>query len=729
MLRHFMRWRISAIVLATGAVILWPIPVFQILHVESSAVVAALAWLTTGLAASIGPLTLRGFTRLITTHLVYLAVPLLLLTASMPWAPNCAYLTGLAYFIAFAVPSAVMGGALGYMTRVIVSRGKRITFALATVVLALAGLVHDLGFHPQFYTYNHVFGGVVGPLYDEDISFRGAVVWFRTLSLLWAGTIVVAAIWVRSRRAGAATLSRRTTLSAVVLVIPIGLIYLNSARLGINTPEWLIREELGGITSTPNFDIYHSAELSEVEAAAISWMYEYHLARISATLDVQPSQRISVYLYPDPFIRERLTGARHTNVAPIWLPTPQIHVLATIPERVHAHELVHVLSREFGLPVIRSSISVGLVEGVAVALESPSGGPSPHDQVAAVLDDGRFEVTDVARRLTPAGFWGGRGAVSYTSSGSFVSYLLDAYDPALFKQAYASGRLARTYGQSVGELAQGWEAYLRSRPVISAQAARTATTRFAVPSLFEVRCPHYVPPHRRRFIEAQRALAEGDTTTAIDRLSASLERAPEFAPAALLLADLHLSAGNAHEVPGILDVLPPSFGKHLRLGDAAAVVGDVSLARAHYKAVDTLVVTQAHDVRAWLHVRQQAVGRPLLVEALYRGLPAAASAEDRYEALILAQAALRDGEWESALQLLTDVSFASGELDEMGWLLKRLRLRMLAAAAFRTSNYEEPLAVLNAGITLAGLRGDVDTMRLLEHYVARMSWTADARSH
>lgn len=726
MLRHLARWRLSAGILGVSAMVLWPVPVFQILHVESSAVIAAMAWLCTGLAAVGCRSGLRHLGILIGAHIAYLAIPLLALTVSMIWAPNCAYVTGLAFFAAFTVPSVVMGGAVGYACRNAFESGRRVAFVIVTLFITSAGVVYDLGFHPQFYTYSHVFGGVVGPLYDEDITFRPALLWFRLLTGLWATVFVI--IGLRSRlkrmRPTDVVLRLRSRLASlvVVLALPIGVIYLTAAWLGINSPAWFIEHELGGRTTSSNFVFFHDRSLTQAERSEMVGMYEYHFARLGGILETQPKSPISVYIYPDAFARERLTGARYTNVAPVWLPKPQIHVLADVPERIHAHELVHVFSREFGLPVINASLAVGLVEGLAVALEGPSGGPSPHDQVAAMLDDPQFDVADVASRLSPTGFWGGRGAVSYTVSGSFVSFLLDHYGPERLKNLYPTGRFRAHYGRTGRALADEWEAYLRSRPVISSAAARTAVQRFSVPSLFEVRCPHYVPLHRRHYVDAQRALADGDTGRAVVSLDASISSEPSFAQAVFLRADMHLRESQTRSARSILDALQESPGRDVRLGDIAAIEGLAAAAMRAYEVVAAQVPHTERQFRAMLALRKEVASNPELVTALYAEPgPDAPETRSSAEAIVLASAYIGHLRATEALTLL-DLDIDLHPLDETAWLIERLRMRLTIRAAYLAGQPGVVVETSERGRQLALERGDVDLANYLEHHHRRGEW-------
>ncbi len=94
------------------------------------------------------------------------------------------------------------------------------------------------------------------------------------------------------------------------------------------------------------------------------------------------------------------------------------------------------------MPGLRASPAVGLVEGLAVALEPPDGLPTPTDLVLAAQNTGMSaqgleqDPADVARAtMDPIGFWTTRAGVAYTTSGAFVA---DAVDNGLEFGAAAS---------------------------------------------------------------------------------------------------------------------------------------------------------------------------------------------------------------------------------------------------------------------------------------------------
>lgn len=469
---------------------LWTVPLFDVLHVEAAAVVAGTAFFAAAWAALDA---FRGrhplaFHHVLSTQAVALLVPLGLLTLSLLWTPNCDYARGLLFYGLFPGVTVAFAVALAYALSGTGWRYPKTILGGLGLGIAVLGPLYDLGWHPQFYTYNHVFGGVLGPIYDEELAVRTGIFTFRGLTLLWALFFFFTGRWLRVRRhrsqereteptedrgsgmedrdapQGERSLfdsrfsifarpgARRYGASMLGTLALIGLCYAFAAPLGFNTPAWHLQEQLGGHLRTAHFDLYYDpSSLADHELAAIAEEHEYRYAWLAERLDMEGPERVASYLYPDAATKARLTGARATSVAPVWLPQPQMHMLLDRYATSFGHELAHVFSRQFGLPVIHASWAVGLVEGLAVALEPPDGRPTPREQVSAAWT-GSADATDalaeqVAARLHPLGFWTGRGAVSYTTMGSFVRFLLDRYGAERLRAVYARANFEAVYGR------------------------------------------------------------------------------------------------------------------------------------------------------------------------------------------------------------------------------------------------------------------------------------------
>lgn len=622
--------RVVAAYLGLG-LLLAPVPLLNVLQAEAAAVVALVAFFVSGWSAlwSFGT-EAASFRHVLGRQQAAVLVPLGTLLLAQFWVPNCTVGQGLLFYVLFPGVTVVFAVSLAYGLQGMALSRPGLVLSGIGLLIVVGGPLYDLGLHPQFYTYNHVFGGVLGPIYDEQLAVRPGLFVFRGLTLLWAAMAVLVGRWLRGHQPQWAFLA---------CVLAIGAMYAFSAPLGINTPTWHLQEQLGGHTRTTHFDLYYDAEQIDSAAAAdLAAMHEARYEWVRRRLNLGAAEekpRVQSYIYPNPDVKGRLTGARTTSVTPVWLSTPQVHLLRTRVEQSLGHELAHVVSRPYGLPGLRASWAPGLVEGWAVALEPPSPSPSPDDLVltATTSDTAttlNTEAHAVANRLSPWGFWTGRGAVSYATMGSFVRYLLDQYDPNRLKRVYAWGNFEAVYGQSLRTLAEGWAAHLRRSSVVARDAHDVVARRFTRPSLFETECPHYVPPARRHVQEVQRAARRRDTTEMIAHLNRALARQPRFAAAHESLARIRLAQGQERRVRRQLDTLAATVrtvGLRVSLADARALEGETTRARALYADAYSRTPTYALDLRARLMLRDATAHRPALLRRLVSGDSAAVQAQ------------------------------------------------------------------------------------------------------
>ncbi len=621
--------RAAAAYLGLG-LLLAPIPLLNVLQAESAAVVALAAYFISGGAAVRAfDATSMSVWQVMGRQAAALLVPLAVLLLAQAWAPNCTLGQGLLFYVLFPGITVVFAVAVAYLLRGLpVSRPGWVLSGLGGL-LVVAGPLYDLGLHPQFYTYNHVFGGVLGPIYDEQLAVRPGLFAFRGLTLLWALLAVLLGHRVRGRGSWGAVL-------ACALVLGTG--YAFSAALGINTTAASLQERLGGHTRTPRFDLYYDS--TQVDAAAAADLaaaheaeYDWVRRRLGLEADAE-RPRIRSYIYPNPDTKGRLTGARTTSVTPVWLDTPQVHLLRDRVSQSLGHELAHVVSRPYGLPGLKASWAPGLIEGWAVALEPPSPGPPPDDLVRTAAQSDTTttlaaEAGAVAQRLSPWGFWTSRGPVSYATMGSFVRYLLDQYGAARLRRVYAWGNFETVYGRSLGTLANEWAAHLRRAPAVSRAAHDVVTRQFTRPSLFETDCPHYVPPARRHYQTAQRAARRRDTTEMVQHLARALDAQPRYAAAHAALARHRLAQGRPDAVWRQIDTLSAAARTvplQVAGADAAVLRRAPDTARALYAQARAQAPDYAHDLRARLALRDAIADRPSVVRVLTSAGSAAAQA-------------------------------------------------------------------------------------------------------
>jgi hypothetical protein len=158
--------------------------------------------------------------------------------------------------------------------------------------------------------------------------------------------------------------------------------------------------------------------------------------------------------------------------------------------RVLSHELVHAIAGSFGGPLYGASVCPGLIEGLAEALEEGMDRePARHDRAAAALDKGWLPRPE--EFIGPLAFGSSGMRRSYDSAGSFCGYLLYAYGPEPFREAYCWGTLEEAYGKTIPELGEEWRAFLRGVP-FDEEALEAASHRFdpaAQPPFYSTKCP------------------------------------------------------------------------------------------------------------------------------------------------------------------------------------------------------------------------------------------------
>ncbi|MEX2396332.1 MAG: hypothetical protein WD491_04860, partial [Balneolales bacterium] len=231
------------------------------------------------------------------------------------------------------------------------------------------------------------------------------------------------------------------------------------------------------------------------------------------------------YLYGHPWQMNELVGAKNVGYVPVWSSTDQLHIGKNALGRTLRHELVHVLAKQFGNRIIKASWSIGLLEGIAVALSPASREITTIDQTVAA-NAGTLSTDDVRRLLSPTGFYSGRGAVNYTIAGSFVGYLLREYPVQYFKESYYLSNIEKAYPQPLDTLVEDWHTHL-AEINFDIREQRAGEQLFEMPSIFEGDCPRMLSDEYRLSDRYLYYMAENDTVSALLALKELFHLDPE----------------------------------------------------------------------------------------------------------------------------------------------------------------------------------------------------------
>lgn len=432
----------------------------------------------------------------------------------------CRPLFAAAFFPALALPSALLATALAVLCGFTARRLPRAAALYAAVaLLALLARLWIAYRGPEAYLLDPLWGYFPGPLYDEAVPLDGRVWLARGEALGWAVAVAgLAGLLARPRReAGAGVLRGRWAGGLGLLCVGLclgGLAWTaRVAQQGTPSLRAAIARALGGRRDGPRCTVFLPAEKPPAAAQELLDECELHVADVSAALGVDHPPRVTVFVYRSPEEKRRWVGASRTDYTKPW--RSEIHVDDDpLPHPVLRHEIVHAVAAALApgplhVPArARILPALALVEGLAVALDTPRSGFTVHQWSRAARDLGY--LPDLERILEPAGFWSQAPARAYTAAGSFLAYLLRRYGPGPVAAAYADGDLSRALGRPLGALVAEWRASLDEVPA-TPELLAAARRWFGRGSLFERRCARESAAVQR---DAAGAAAAGRTAEA-----------------------------------------------------------------------------------------------------------------------------------------------------------------------------------------------------------------------
>lgn len=429
------------------------------------------------LSGTIGSIFIINFLLLLLAYVIGLASSVI--------KEDCFIKEGSIFFVLIPVVSVYFSATLGMLTGYIFGKKGIFIGLLLILVIALYALWH-LYHGVSIFVYNPIFGFFPGPLYDEAIPITWTLTISRINIVLW-GILLLLVLRITSGF-GHNMIKVWDALILIIVAISIVVISTNKPEIGINYSRGYITENiLSDSLETENFIIYcapGTPEANKIELIAMD--HEWRYKQLDQFLDVDSSEKITSYIYPDIESRKRISGAGETTVAnPIH---NEIHlVYDSFPHPILKHELVHVMSGEFGNDLLRLSPKIGLLEGIAVAADWRGQRFTPH-QWAKIMYE--MEIAPEVKDIVGFGFWYAPSEISYTLMGSFSRYLIDAYGIEKFKKAYKSGDFSE-YNKSIDELSLEWKDYLTTIEA-PPETKAIAEARFSRPSIFQATCPRKI---------------------------------------------------------------------------------------------------------------------------------------------------------------------------------------------------------------------------------------------
>ena len=475
--------------------------------------------------------------------------------------PTCDWWFGILAFLAMPLATAVLGGGMGHAIGIVVGPRRYLGAALAQLPLLVVAAMALWRFYaaPAVFTYNAVLGYFPGNLYDENVQLGAALAWSRLEQLLVVdGAVAIVGLWLdvpRWRVARAARPAGRRLGALALAAVALGgaaFLRTQSGHLGYAVDAEDIEEALGGRLETPHFIIhYDKTEEIEKVIGLVAADHEFRYAQVTSRIGVQASSKIRSFYFSDRDQKARWMGARDVEMAKPWRREIYLEHRG-FPHGSLRHEIAHAVAAEFGdpwfgvaakrvlgLPVF---ISPGLIEGLAVAIDWPGNYErmTPHEAVRVLQGMG---AQPKIANLIGLQFFSVSSASGYTTAGSFLRFLLDAYGAEKLRAVYHSGGdFEHVYDRPLADLERDWLAMLETIELPKG-AVEASRERFRVGSVFSRPCPHAIAKRRELAFEA---LGDGDRDRAVGLMRTVCGDAPEEPRHKVALGQM-LDGGDAYQ--------------------------------------------------------------------------------------------------------------------------------------------------------------------------------------
>ncbi|MFY0684701.1 MAG: hypothetical protein JXR20_09120 [Balneola sp.] len=395
---------------------------------------------------------------------------------------GCLTFDGFAFWLLLPLPSVFLGAAVGRFYRKLSFSSPALLSILTLSFCGLGVFLFEFLTLPQVYFFNHVWGTWPGPIYDETLQVGKNLVFFRWITFLWIVLLWTLPSWNKNIQ---------NQIIVVIAGLVLMLSYFNLDTMGIITTRDSLKEQLSLHKQTEHFDIYFEEEsFTQEEVDYWATRHEFHFNQIVQFLDIEwpKDRKIESFVYANAWQKKKLVGAKFTSYVPIWLEQDQLHIAKQHLEDVLKHELVHAISKQFGNDLFNGSWSIGMIEGVAEAIAGNTSSESTLDQIIAT-EQPYPSSQEMKSALSNSGFYSSASAISYTTAGSFVEFLLANYPVKNFKEAYPNNDFEDAYPKPFEQLVTEWHQHLDSVSIDSVDQ-QISEFIFSRRSLFQKECPH-----------------------------------------------------------------------------------------------------------------------------------------------------------------------------------------------------------------------------------------------
>ncbi len=397
---------------------------------------------------------------------------------------DCSIESGIAFYLLITLITVFFSTSIGVLTGILF---KRRGFIIGSAVLFFIIIYSLWSFYSQFHIffYNAIIGYFPGSLYDKSISITQSLIIYRGIILLWSLLIFTMVLIIKSLIKGRLNVFLAFAFLFMLSVLTFS--YFKQEELGFSyTREYIKKSFLSGTHETEHFVIHYApGSIAAEEIELIADDHEWRYLEVSTHLNVDLNSKVNSYIYPNKESRKKYFGSLQAAFAnPIHKEMHQVY--GSFPMPSLRHELVHIISSEFGSGLIKVSPEKGLIEGIAVAVDWQASKTNRHQNAKFLLE--KEKLNNNLKDFLGFKFWYYPQSVSYTLMGSYCRYLIDKYGIEEFKEYYRTG-YTNVYGQTVDQLIDGWVKFLRDDIEFSENSKEFLEHKFSEESVFEDACP------------------------------------------------------------------------------------------------------------------------------------------------------------------------------------------------------------------------------------------------
>jgi tetratricopeptide (TPR) repeat protein len=598
---HTRTFHISTLILIVFAIVCTRIPLLNYLGLEFS----LLTVLLSGYLSGILTLSLWKYAKPesksdvwyfigkgATASTVLLAIPFLISLANAVFVKNCSLGDGAKLYALIVLPGVFFAASIALFIGVVLGKWcKSIFTGIYILILFHIPLVTIV--RPQVFAFNPIIGFFPGFTYDETLQVTQRLFTYRIATL--AATVCFAAgsvwWWQLHQNKKEIINSPRFEIPILELIVfallapVVVIVFTLSDRLGFSSSESFIRQKLAGNFKTTHFEIIYSAgSIKREHIEQIALLHEFYFEKLSRQMNVHPQGHMTSFLYASPEQKGRLIGAAHTDLSKPWL--GQMHINLADVESVLKHEMVHVLSAEFGWSPLKIAQNSGLIEGSAMAVGRTSSIEVPLHRAAAMVFASGVHP-NLESLFTFSGFAQTHPSISYTLAGSFCQFLIDSFGIDKFKQFYAGGDIKKIYHQDLKFILIEWRSSIKNIPLDYADSIK-AVYFFRRPSIFGKECARVIAnlntetrelllhqDYEKAFLSAERSLNLSKTPEAVSQKAAALFEMRRFKD---YIEFVNAQLGDTTIGYALLPL-------HLRLGDAYWALDSLTKAYQEYETM------------------------------------------------------------------------------------------------------------------------------------------------